>query len=130
MEEIWKRMYDKAKQVQKPREISKRVFAGSVAASIESSSGKIYIGVSVDTSCSLGICAERNAILNMITSGENEVKRVLAILPNGKVGAPCGACRELLVQLMPDKYKDIEIIVDYEKDKIVKLGELTPSWWL
>jgi len=130
MEEIWKRMYDKAKQVQKPREISKRVFAGSVAASIESSSGKIYIGVSVDTSCSLGICAERNAILNMITSGENEVKRVLAILPNGKVGAPCGACRELLVQLMPDKYKDIEIIVDYEKGKIVKLGELTPSWWL
>ena len=130
MEEIWKRMYDKAKQAQKPREISKRVFAGSVAASIESSSGKIYIGVSVDTSCSLGICAERNAILNMITSGENEVKRVLAILPNGKVGAPCGACRELLVQLMPDKYKDIEIIVDYEKGKIVKLGELTPSWWL
>ena len=130
MEEIWKRMYDKAKQVQKTREISKRVFAGSVAASIESSSGKIYIGVSVDTSCSLGICAERNAILNMITSGENEVKRVLAILPNGKVGAPCGACRELLVQLMPDKYRDIEIIVDYEKGKIVKLGELTPSWWL
>ena len=130
MEEIWKRMYEKAKQVQVPREISKRVFAGSVAASIESSSGKIYVGVSVDTSCSLGICAERNALLNMITSGENEIKRVLALLPNGKVGAPCGACRELLVQLMPDKYKDIEIILDYESAKIIKLGELTPNWWL
>ena len=130
MEEIWKKMYEKAKQVQVPREISKRVFAGSVAASIESSSGRIYVGVSVDTSCSLGICAERNALLNMITSGENEIKRVLALLPNGKVGAPCGACRELLVQLMPDKYKDIEIILDYESEKIVKLGELTPNWWL
>lgn len=130
MEEIWKKMYEKAKQVQVPREISKRVFAGSVAASIESSSGKIYVGVSVDTSCSLGICAERNALLNMITSGEKEIKRVLALLPNGKVGAPCGACRELLVQLMPDKYKDIEIILDYESEKIIKLGELTPNWWL
>ena len=130
MEEIWKKMYEKAKQVQVPREISKRVFAGSVAASIESSSGKIYVGVSVDTSCSLGICAERNALLNMITSGENEIKRVLALLPDGKVGAPCGACRELLVQLMPDKYKDIEIILDYESEKIIKLGELTPNWWL
>ena len=130
MEEIWEKMYEKAKQVQVPREISDRVFAGSVAASIESSSGKIYVGVSVDTSCSLGICAERNAILNMITSGENEIKRVLALLPDGKVGAPCGACRELLVQLMPDKYKDIEIILDYESEKIIKLGELTPNWWL
>ena len=130
MDQIWKKLYEEAKKVQKPRDISERVFAGSVAAAIESSSGKIYVGVSVDTSCSLGICAERNAILNMITSGENEIKRVLAVLPNGKTGAPCGACRELIAQLMPNKYKDVEIMLDYEKEKVVLLGELTPSWWL
>jgi cytidine deaminase len=27
----------------------------------------------------LGICAERNAIFNMITNGEDEIKRVIAI---------------------------------------------------
>ena len=26
-----------------------------------------------------------------------------AILPDGSGGAPCGACRELMVQLMPEK---------------------------
>lgn len=64
----------------------------------------------------------------MITNGEQEIDKVLAILPDGKTGAPCGACRELMVQLMPDSYKDIEIMLDYEKEKIIKLGEITPEW--
>lgn len=101
-----------------------------MAAAVESISGKIYTGVCVDTSCTLGICAERNAMFHMITCGENEIKRVLAIMPNGKTGAPCGACREFMTQLMPDKYKDIQIMLDYDNEKIVTLGELTPEWWI
>ncbi len=66
----------------------------------------------------------------MITNGESEIRRVLAILPDGKTGAPCGACRELMVQLMPGRCKDIEIMLDYEQEKTVTLGELTPAWWL
>ena len=64
--------------------------AGSVASAIESASGGIYVGVCVDTACSLGICAERNAIFNMITNGESKVRRIVAIMPDGKCGAPCG----------------------------------------
>ena len=93
-------------------------------------SGKIYTGVCIDTCSTLGICAERNAIFNMITNGEHAIAKVLAIMPNGKTGAPCGACRELMVQLMPDRYKQIEIMLDYESEKIVTLGELTPEWWI
>ena len=130
MEKIWIDLYNAAKAVQKPREISERVYAGGVAAAIESASGRIYTGVCVDTACTLGICAERNAIFNMITNGENEIKRVLAIMPDGKTGAPCGACRELMKQIMPDKSNGIEIMLDYEKEKIVTLKELTPEWWL
>ncbi len=66
----------------------------------------------------------------MITNGEQEIEKVLAIMPNGKTGAPCGACRELMVQLMPDKYRNIEIMLDYETKKVVTLGELTPEWWI
>lgn len=130
MEKIWSDLYEAAKAVQRPREISGTVSAGEVAAAIESASGRIYTGVCVDTACTLGICAERNAIFNMITSGESEIRRVLAILPDGKTGAPCGACRELMVQLMPGRCKDIEIMLDYEQEKTVTLGELTPAWWL
>jgi cytidine deaminase len=42
------------------------------AAAVLSSSGKIYTGVCIDTCCTLGICAERNAIFNMLTNGEQE----------------------------------------------------------
>ena len=130
MEKIWTDLYEAAKAVQRPREISGTVSAGEVAAAIESASGRIYTGVCVDTACTLGICAERSAIFHMITSGESEIRRVLAILPDGKTGAPCGACRELMVQLMPGRYRDIEIMLDYEQAKTVTLGELTPAWWL
>ena len=130
MEEIWRELYQAAKAVQNPREISERIYAGGVVAAIESASGKIYTGVCVDTSSSLGICAERNAMFNMITNGENEIRRVLAIMPNGKTGAPCGACREFMTQLMIGKYHAVEIMLDYEREKIVTLGELTPEWWI
>ena len=44
--------------------------------------------------------------------------------------APCGACRELMVQITPDSYKDIEIMVDYSVGRIVRLGDITPEWWI
>ena len=130
MNEIWEKMYDAAKAVQNDRKISDYVEAGGVAAAILSKSGKIYTGVCVDTCCTLGICAERNAIFNMLTNGEHEIDKVLAIMPNGKCGAPCGACRELMVQLMPESYKSVQIMADYEQGRITTLGELTPEWWI
>lgn len=66
----------------------------------------------------------------MVTNGEQEIDKVPCILPDGSNGAPCGACRELMVQLMPGKYKDIEIMLDYDTERTVKLGEITPEWWI
>ena len=34
------------------------------------------------------------------------------------------------VQLMPGRYKDIDIMIDYSKGQVMKLGELTPEWWI
>lgn len=130
MDNIWKEMYKAAKDVFNARRISEYVTAGEVSAAILSKSGKIYTGVCVDTCSTLGICAERNAIFNMLTNGEQEIDKVLAILPDGSSGAPCGACRELMVQLMPETYKDIEIMCDYETGRIITLGEITPEWWI
>lgn len=130
MDKIWTKMYEEAKAVRKERRISDYVTCGEVAAAILSRSGKIYTGVCIDTCSTLGICAERNAIFNMITNGEQEIDRVLCILPDGSSGAPCGACRELMVQLMPGKYKEIEVMLDYAAERTVKLGEITPEWWI
>lgn len=130
MDKIWTTLYEAAKKVQNGRKVSGYVEAGGVAAAILSKKGNIYTGVCVDTCSTLGICAERNAIFNMLTNGDDEIEKVLAVMPDGKTGAPCGACRELMVQLMPDSYKAVEIMLDYEMGKTITLGELTPEWWI
>lgn len=58
LDKTWQRMYHKAKAVQNFREISNHMEAGGVAATVLSSSGKIYTG----TASTLGVCAERNAL--------------------------------------------------------------------
>lgn len=130
MNEIWNTLYRAAKSVLKPRKVSEMLEAGGVAATVESETGKIYVGVCVDSACTLGICAERNAIFNLLTNGENGIKRVVAVNRKGKVLPPCGACRELIAQLMPNRYKTVEVLLNYEKDEVVTLGELTPKWWI
>ena len=130
MEKIWQDMYQAAMNVLNPREVSSKIEAGGVAAAVESESGKIYVGVCVDTACTLGICAERSAMFNMLTRVENAIRRVIAVSSKGKAMPPCGACREMMTQLMPKTYRDVEIMLDYESGRIVTLGELTPEWWI
>ena len=125
---IWDTLYKRALEVQNGRVISPFVDAGGVAAAILTKGGNIYVGVCIDTCSSLGMCAERNAIANMITNGESEIDKVVAVMTDGSVGSPCGACRELMMQLS-DRSAEIEILTDLETYSFVTLGELVPDWW-
>ena len=31
---------------------------------------------------------------------------------------------------MPNSYQEIEVLMDFETEEIVTLGELTPKWWI
>ncbi|MDY3368015.1 MAG: cytidine deaminase [Zhenhengia yiwuensis] len=53
--------------------------AGGVAAALLTKGGNIYTGVCIDISCTLGMCAERNAIANMITNGESQIEKVVKL---------------------------------------------------
>lgn len=66
----------------------------------------------------------------MITNGESRIKRVIAVNWDGKAMPPCGACRELMSQIMPKDYAGIEIMLDCDKPETVTFGELTPKWWI
>ena len=125
---MWNKLYNAAVKVQNDRRISPFIEAGGVAAAILTKKGNIYVGVCIDTASSLGMCAERNAIANMITNGESQIEKVVAVMPDGRVGSPCGACREYMMQLDPHS-GEIEILLDLETKKTVKLKELIPDWW-
>lgn len=126
--DTWEQLYREAVKVQNSRVISPFIEAGGVAAAIQTKKGNIYVGVCIDTASALGMCAERNAIANMITHGESQIEKVVAVMPDGKVGPPCGACREYMMQLDRDSGK-IEILLDMESKKTIRLKELIPHWW-
>lgn len=125
---VWEELYEKALNVRNPRDVSGMISAGGVGAAIITKNHNIYTGVCIDTASSLGMCAERNAIANMITNGENEIIKLVCVDSCGNVGSPCGACREYMMQLSKDS-KNIEILKNIDTKEIVKLGELIPDWW-
>lgn len=125
---IWEELYEKAKNVRNPRDVSGMISAGGVGAAILTKNHNIYTGVCIDTASTLGMCGERNAIANMITNGENEIIKLVCVDSKGNVGSPCGACREYLMQLSKNS-NNIEILKNINTKEIVKLKELIPDWW-
>lgn len=124
---IWDKLYLAARKVQYKRTFSTLIEAGAVGAALLTKKGKIYAGVCIDTACSLGMCAERNAIANMITNGENQIEKIVAVMSDGKPGMPCGACREFMMQLDQSAGRT-EILCDYETKKVIQLQTLIPDW--
>ena len=125
---VWQRLYNAALAVQNGRAVAPFIDAGGVAAALMTQKGNIYTGICIDTASTLGMCAERNAVANMLTNGESRIDKIVAVMPDGKVGAPCGACREYMMQLDRDS-GDIEILLDLETEKTVRLKDLIPDWW-
>lgn len=106
-----------------PMELYDGNYSGSVAAVIESDAGNIYRGVCIDTSSSMGFCAEHAAIGTMITAGEHRIKKAVAVYQDGSVIPPCGRCREFMRQIHKDNMK-AEIMVN--DTKVMTLTELLP----
>ena len=127
-DDSWDKLYIAARKVQYKRQLSPYIDAGTVSAALLTDKGNIYVGVCIDTACSLGMCAERNAIANMITCGENKIMKIVAVMPDGRAGMPCGACRELMMQLN-NSAVGTEILCDYDTKTTKKLAELIPDWW-
>ena len=125
---MWNKLYNAAVKVQNGRIISPFIEAGGVAAAILTKNGNIYTGVCIDTACTLGMCAERNAIANMITNGESQIDKLVCVTRDGEVGSPCGACREYLMQLDKDS-RNIVILTERDTYETIRLEELVPDWW-
>ena len=72
-----------------------------VGSAILGANGKIYAGCNVENaSYGLTICAERNAVCQMVADGCQEIHAVIVKTSNG--GSPCGACRQVLAEFGTD----------------------------
>lgn len=116
----------RAREVIDPRRLSPDVTVGSVGSALETAAGHVFVGVCIDTACSMGFCAEHNAIGSMITAGESRIAVIVAVHSSGRVLSPCGRCREFISQVDPGN-KDTLVIVD--GGRVVTLASLLPERW-
>lgn len=121
-----KELIEKARYVLKPRKIKHGCTIGDVGCALITDKGNIYQGVSIDTCCGMGFCAEHSAIAAMVTHGEHVIKKIVAVVEDGTPIIPCGRCREFMHQIHEDNI-DAEVIVG--KNKSVKLKDLLPLPW-
>jgi cytidine deaminase len=100
--------------------------AGGVASALMSNIGNIYTGVCVDLACGLGFCAEQAAIADMLKALETVIRAIVAVNADG-VMAPCGRCRELMMQVNPNNRNTTIFLPG---DRSVSLQQLLPDHWL
>src|SRR5262245_46017901 len=74
-----------------------------VGAAVLAESGEIFAGCNVENaSYGLTICAERNAIFQMVARAHRRVRAVVVYTPTTKPSAPCGACRQIINEFGPE----------------------------
>ena len=116
----------KAKDVVNPRRLSSSVEVGGVGSALVTDKGNVYVGVCIDTACSLGFCAEHNAIGNMVTNGESRIASIVAVDWDGTILSPCGRCREFIYQVDKDNTNTRVLL---KGRKVMKLKDLLPEYW-
>lgn len=94
------------------------------AAALKSKCGKVFTGLQLKTSIAgAEVCAEAVAIAAAAEEGVTGVEAIVTVNRIGDIIAPCGTCRELLIDYCPDA----EIIVPGPAGgKIMKPAELLP----
>ncbi len=97
-------------------------FLQTVGAALRCQDGKVFVGVNVYSLH--GTCAEQVALGCAITAGERKFETIVAVEgKTGKILSPCGNCRQVLSDYMPEAY----VIVSQDgKIGKIKAKELLP----
>jgi cytidine deaminase len=65
-------------------------------------------GVNIETKIwSLGLCAERVAIARAVAAGYTDFQSIHVYAPKGDFCSPCGACRQVLSEFMPNSVAEL-----------------------
>lgn len=102
-----------------------------VGAALLTKSGKIYTGCNIENaSYTPTNCAERTAFFKAVSEGVRDFQAICIV--GGKDGklteytAPCGVCRQVMMEFCNSKTFQIILAVDKERYEIYTLEELMP----
>ncbi len=96
-----------------------------VGAALLAKNGEVFLGCNVENaSYGATICAERTAITKAISEGVKEFEKIAIVASSEDYAAPCGICRQVLYEFMPEG----EVVLYSKKEgmKVMKLKDLLP----
>lgn len=97
-----------------------------VGAALLDAKGQLHSGCNVENaSYGLTSCAERNALATARAAGASEFSAILIYVAGNRVFEPCGACRQVMLELMPGAAPVYSCSDQGEKSWTV--GELLPD---
>lgn len=71
----------------------------AVGAAVLGASGEIYGGCNVENAAySVTNCAERTAIYNAVSAGEEDILALAVVTESSPPATPCGACRQVVAE--------------------------------
>lgn len=74
-----------------------------VGAVVLTDDGQMFEGCNIENaSYGLTICAERNAVFQMVARAKRKIAAVVIYTPTPAPSAPCGACRQVINEFGPD----------------------------
>ncbi|HMI91665.1 MAG TPA: cytidine deaminase, partial [Polyangiales bacterium] len=74
-----------------------------VGAAVLDRSGRVFTGVNVENaSFGLTVCAERNALAAAVGAGARALLGLVVVSSAPHAITPCGACRQVLLELAPE----------------------------
>jgi cytidine deaminase len=97
-----------------------------VGAVVLTDDGQMFEGCNVENaSYGLTICAERNAIFQMVARAKQKIAALVIYTPTPKPSAPCGACRQVINEFGPDAL--VQSVCDGPDVLKKRLSELLPD---
>ncbi len=97
-----------------------------VASVIVTKDNQVFSGCNVENaSYSLTICAERSAIVQMITAGKTYIKEIYLFSNSSKFISPCGACRQMIAEFSDPSTKVILLNQEHHM-QVFTASELLP----
>ena len=96
-----------------------------VGAAILASDGRVFTGCNVENSSyGLTTCAERTAVFKAVSEGARPCKAIAVSTDTDTFVAPCGACRQVLLEFCPNA--DLILINSEKRLKTMKVRSLIP----